>query len=342
MKKITWIEYAKFAATMLVVMQHSISQEWIRLAADSHLMEWRVLNFVFMLDTISLPIFFMSSGIVMLGRDRSLDEIARSIWKIVKTYVAWMLVYGAVDAISLFSENLATPKTVINAFLKNIIFGRYHTWFLLTLIALYAVTPFLRPFIEDRKKRRYFLFLSVLFTVLLPQFGSYSDRLNGTIQQFHMMFVVGYVMYFVLGYELQQLSMNRKKTLLAAGLFVLSAGAGYLLSLRAAGAVGTECQTVYAEFTPIGLLMNASAFALLKGCFERAGEWKTTKWVVYLQGFGLGIYLLHPLINTAIGSFEGLRVFGKAVLVWAISFGIVWMLSEIKKRIRTKSHRACA
>lgn len=44
MKKITWIEYAKLTATMLVVMQHSISQEWVRLAADSHLMEWRVLN----------------------------------------------------------------------------------------------------------------------------------------------------------------------------------------------------------------------------------------------------------------------------------------------------------
>lgn len=342
MKKITWIEYAKLTATMLVVMQHSISQEWVRLAADSHLMEWRVLNFVFMLDTISLPIFFMSSGIVMLGRDRSLNEITHSIWKIVKTYVTWMLVYGAVDAISLFSENLATPKTVINAFLKNIIFGRYHTWFLLTLIALYAVTPFLRPFIEDRKKRRYFLLLSVLFTVLLPQIGSYSERLNGTIQQFHMMVVVGYVMYFVLGYELQQVSMNWKKTILAAGVFVLSAGAGYLLSLKAAANVGTECQTVYAEFTLIGLMMNASAFALLKGCFEWAGEWKMTKWVIYLQGFGMGIYLLHPLINTWLGSFEGLRVLGKAVLVWMISFGIVWIIEGIKKMILSRSHQVCA
>ena len=67
-----------------------------------------------------------------------------------------------------------------------------------------------------------------------------------------------------------------------------------------------------------------------------------TKWVIYLQGFGMGIYLLHPLINTWLGSFEGLRVLGKAVLVWMISFGIIWIIEGIKKMILSRSHQVCA
>lgn len=123
-----------------------------------------------------------------------------------------MLVFGVRDGISLIQGGYGI-RTVLNALIKDIVFGEYHTWFIMTLIGLYLITPLLYEIVRNEKLMQYFLLLSILFTVILPFIGKLdnSGRLHTALETFNMRFVVGYVMYYVLGYYLSGITWSEHR-----------------------------------------------------------------------------------------------------------------------------------
>ena len=145
-----------------------------------------------------------------------------------------MLVYGIVSCVSLYQDNLASFRTCVNALVKSLIFSQYHTWFILTLLSLYLITPFLCQIVRDKESMHFFLILSVIFTLFLPCLNSFGflDRLTNTLNNFNMHFVYGYVLYYVAGYYLTTLPRKKIYNYIAIFFLLISFGSTYLYSMN--------------------------------------------------------------------------------------------------------------
>lgn len=148
----------------------------------------------------------------MLGKNRSIHDIfCKNIFTILKVYACWMLVYGAIEA-----TKAATWEIGVKELIKNVLFGRYHTWFIATLLGLYLITPFIDGFISDKALVRYFVVLSIVFTLIIP-FATgmiHDERAIKVVNDMNMNFVVGYVTYYVVGYYVGYLEITKKRELL--------------------------------------------------------------------------------------------------------------------------------
>ena len=257
--------------------------------------EWKVINAAFLLSRCAVPVFFMCSGM----------------------------------------EGSGSVRTIINAFLKDILFGQYHTWFIMTLIGLYLITPFLYEIVRREKYIKYFLALSILFTVVLPAIGSIEgfERLNAAFETVNMRFVTGWVMYYVLGYYLSRItwSYSRKKAAAIAGIvFFLSYLSAFYISSAVSAGSGEAVQTAYGEFAPLGLLVNTSLLMLFRILIS-SGEAK--KWAVVLGSCGGGIYLMHPLLLPVASCFSGISRAAGGVLVYLMALAICLVIGKISRAV---------
>ncbi|MBE5877614.1 MAG: hypothetical protein E7290_12100 [Lachnospiraceae bacterium] len=330
--KLFWINCIKIFATFLVVMQHSISHEWVRLL-DIGGSQWNIINFIFMLTRTGVPIFIMCSGMGMLSKERTVKSVyMNNIKNLVCLYIAWMLVFGIVDVCSMLSSPLATVRTVINALLKSILFGQYHTWFIIMLLALYAITPLLYEIAKRKNLLQYFLLLSILFTILLPYVRKVEalSRVNTVIQNANMNFVVGHTLYYMIGYYLSGCKLTKKRGLAACLMFILSAGAAFTLSNYQRSIVHSECQSVYAEFSVLGFMMNISIFMVFRFLIENVKPGKVIhSFVSVVVKCGIGIYLFHPLILFLVKNLHGSVSILGGIGIWALSVTVMVILYHL-------------
>ena len=350
-EKVYWIECIRVFSAFLVVMQHSLSGVWTTLPPETP--EWKIINFIFLFTRCAVPVFFMCSGWGMLIKERSIESIfKKNILGILKIYVLWMLAYGVRDSISLVREGLGSFRTIRNAFLKDIIFGQYHTWFIMTLIWLYLITPLLYEIVKKEKLLKYFLLLSILFSVILPLAGEINGlgRLHATFETINMRFVTGYVMYYVLGYRLLRITwplkhthtftwkgrsfftaytVSRKKAgVITALLLGSSSLAAYILSNMLSAKSGEAIQTVYGEFTPLGLIINASLLMIFKVLITSE---KRRKLIGILGSCGTGIYLMHPLLLPIASRFPGISRIAGGIIIYLIALAICLIIGKAGK-----------
>ena len=293
---ILWIDLIKVFSTFLIVLQHSISRSFMTLPLDS--LEWKVTNFIFMISRMGVPIFVMCSGIGMLARERSIKEIwQKSIFGLVKVYVGWMAVFGIWDVIRIWiNGEHATVRVMVNAFIKAILFGRYHTWFLWMLIGLYAITPFLYLIVQKREYLSYFLLLSVLFSLILPIISRFEQlsRLQEVIDSVHMQFVVGYSLYFLVGYYIYH-CMDDKWEKYVEIIFALTAVLACGLSIFVSGRTGAANQEAYDLFSPCGFLLACCLLISFKKYIGEKKESRLLNQAAKIQKYGIAVYLIHVM-----------------------------------------------
>lgn len=327
-KRLVWIDIIKVIAAFLIVLQHSLAMEWVDGLAPGDT-RWRIINLLFIIVKTGLPLFFMCSGATMLRRKHSIQEIfTSSIPRVIIPYVAWMVVYGIVDAIG-----ASSPRVAVNAVIKSVIFGHYHTWFIATLLGLYLITPFIQVFVQEKNLVLYFLILSVIFTVLLPYTQLLGDdRLTTVISDFNMHFVVGYVIYYLAGYYIVNYA-KAFKWYLCAGVYVICLAITQLLSAVKVGTIGQEVQNYYSTFSIMGFVLTISLFMTIMSLTgDMQGE-KLLKVTGIIGSIGIGIYLLHPMLLPVISGFHGYYRIPGALIIYVIAAGInlILRLTPLRK-----------
>ena len=84
--RLLWLDCLKSFSTLLIVIQHSVSYEWVHLLTENNVI-WKIINFVFMISKSGVPIFIMCSGIGMLQKERSIKDIfTKNVYGILKCY----------------------------------------------------------------------------------------------------------------------------------------------------------------------------------------------------------------------------------------------------------------
>lgn len=325
-QRMNWIDLLKIVSAFLVVLQHSISGIWTSISPSTT--EWKCMNFLFILSRSAVPLFFMCSGAGMLQKERNISDVLhKSVFKLVKLYVAWMIVYGFIASISLANEGLATFSTVRNAFMKELLFGEYFTWFMIALIGLYLITPFLSLIAQDNTRLRYFLLLSVLFTIVIPLTNHFSflDRLTDNLNNFHMHFVVGYVLYYVSGYYISRINWKKQYTVIIVIALLISYAMAFLVSNVFSVQGNRANQEIYGEFAPVGFLINITIFALFKAI---APYIKANVFLKRMVSYGIGIYLIHPLFLDLIVKYHGLYRIAGAIGIYFACVGICFCIGK--------------
>ncbi len=321
--RLVWIDKIKIVAAFLIVMQHCLANEWTERMAINDV-QWHIINLAFIISRMGVPLFFMCSGVTMFRRKHSIKEIFLvNLPNILVPYVFWMLIYGCIDAIGSSSLRVA-----INAVIKPVIFGKYHTWFIATLVGLYLVTPLLQEFVYKRHLLIYFLILSCVFTVFVPYASKLGDdRLVDTLSDFNMNLVAGYVMYYLIGYFIRNLRCYRRVFIISIALFITAYCTCHWLCVYTVDDLQHDIQNYYSAFSIIGIILAVSFFIMMMSSADKQYSEGVNNVIHEWAKLGIGIYFAHPLLIPLIENLHGvLRIVG-GFAVYIIVVIIIFVIS---------------
>lgn len=284
----------RILAAFSVVMLHSSAQFWYTL--DIHSTEWIIANSYDAVFRFGVPIFVMISGALFLAPDYELSIrrlYKHNILRMIIIYVVWSCVYGLADSAS-FGLQIGDIKAIIREMLS----GRYHLWFLPMIIGIYLLLPVLKSWIEHAGKRnvQYFLILFLVLQVCSETLRALTvtDELHGILDLTKIEMVCSYLGYFVLGYYLVHVGIEkklRKVTYIAViPAILLNVVLGNALAWRAGVAVGS----IYDSFGLFTFIVVVALFLFVTDkCAGVKPSGKSGALIREVSADTLGIYVMH-------------------------------------------------
>jgi surface polysaccharide O-acyltransferase-like enzyme len=326
--RIYWIDFMRAVAILSVVWLH-VSGQVINQFGNVSTLVWWVANIGQSLVRTSVPLFFMITGALYLGREDDWKTfLQKRAVKILIPLVVWAVMYQHNDIHPPYLE--ATLKLA-----KKVIEGNvyYHLWFFYSLIGLYLFIPILQIFIQHTTRSLLIYFLALWFVAasLFP----FLDQVTDVYPGINLTMMAGYTGYLVLGYLLAQWDgeMSTQRWIifgcLIFGLLMTSLGT-YFISVT-----GGANQYFYDYLSPNVILMSGAGFLLLKNLGARL---PANQIILQLSKASFGIYLVHVAVLTIFdGRLHFTALSGNPIymmpLVWvaalAASFVIVYVLQKI-------------
>lgn len=296
--RITYLDILRISAAFFIVMIHVAAENWSLLPIESF--SWNMVNLYDGTARFGVPIFVMISGALFLDKDYSYQKILKThVLKIAICYLLWSAIYAVVPYIR--HREMLNPAAVLTRMFN----GHSHLWFLIMLIGLYLIVPFLRRIAVKKDLAKIFVILSFLFAFFVPQLisvvGLFSKDASRLMSDFskvlNLHFVLGYSGYFMLGYLLSKATLKKgtKIVLIIAGI----CGAGITIG----GTLGLSLsmgkpQTMLYDYLSVNVLLTAVAvFIAAKELFARKPNSKVgMRRLAYLSKCSFGVYLIHPLL----------------------------------------------
>ena len=220
-----------------------------------------------------------------------------------------------------------------------------HMWYIYLLIGLYLYLPVFSAWVDkpsDRSKPLFLLAWGV--TLLLPYYYQFvSNYLWGTCSwnSFGMLYAfAGFNGYLLLGHYLKNLEWSLKKTLaigipmFAVGYAVTFLGFRHITALPEYTDEMLELFFTYCSLNVV--MMTIPVFMLAKKVKVNSERMK--KALANLTVCGFGIYMIHyfftgpsVVLMRAIDMPIGLQIPVAAILAFAVSWGLVWLIYRAGK-----------
>ena len=299
---------------------------------------WWIANFLGSVSRVSIPLFIMLSGFLIMGKNESFAKtLQRTYRRLIIPLLAWTVFYLLWNAGSPSFKGLATffPRLFSG--------GAFHLYFLFILAGLYCFAPFLRSFLtveQKVKKILLFFFLSIGFLFTL---GQYSFNKCGDTNAFTLW--IPYLGYFFGGYVLGNIktsnSLKKLSFLAFTGGFAITAIFSFIhLYLRRENLGSLQPESCispyfdnYLSFNVV-LMSFAVFFLLFHFNFGFAGNLTIKKIVHSLSRASFGIYSIHIFVIEVIERTLNLRIetlqiglLSYLFLKWFFVFGISYFLT---------------
>ncbi|MBR4858735.1 MAG: acyltransferase family protein [Clostridia bacterium] len=337
-RRILWIDELRIFSIFCMMVLHVAASCWNKVSVDTF--EWQVFNVYDGLVRFCVPVFVMISGSFFLDNSRELTVkklFRKNISRIAAAFFFWSFCYSLV----LYFISPNKDSYTFGVWFKEFICGRYHLWYLFAIFSLYLATPILRKITADKKTTEYFIILAVIFTSvikLLKAIKPIAPTVTEITNDMGMNIVVGYSGYFVLGYYLNSTELTVKIRRLiyifgAVGVLTTVIGTS-IWSLNK----GSATTVLYQNFMPNVWAESVAVFVAFKyGVSKINHSEKYIKVISKLSALSFGMYLFHDFVNIAFKEWgfttllynPVLSVFCNTVLVFVISFAVVWLLSKI-------------
>ena len=220
-----------------------------------------------------------------------------------------------------------------------------HMWYIYMLIGLYLYLPVFSAWVEKASERAKLMFLLAWgVTLLLPYYYQFvSNYLWGTCSwnSFGMLYAfAGFNGYLLLGHYLKNLEWSLKKTLaigipmFAVGYAVTFLGFRHITALPEYTDEMLELFFTYCSLNVV--MMTIPVFMLAKKVKVNSERMK--KALANLTVCGFGIYMIHyfftgpsVVLMRAINMPIGLQIPVAAILAFAVSWGLVWLIYRAGK-----------
>jgi surface polysaccharide O-acyltransferase-like enzyme len=330
---IHWVDLIRVVAIFLVVVIHTSGQLtniWGKIPES----EWIIGDIYGGIARISVPLFFMLSGYLLLPRTESLGSFYRKrIPKIIIPFVAWSILYIGVDCLR--NPGLCTPDYLMQYVLLRKTY--FHLWFLYSLLGIYIIMPLLRLMVRPGTEKLlwYVVGLWLLFQpvrTLMDQFLHFSLNFNSQL-------AVGFLPYFFLGYLLGQVRLGRGWLAAAWAMFVLGSAVtvvGTYIVTRNAG----QFNGYFYDYTTIGVIpASAGGFLLLRRLSDAPflSTERAHAFLRWVAGGTFGAYLIHVFFIYVLEGLGFSTLMGSGVwtipLVAAVTFTLAFLATRLLQKI---------
>ncbi len=208
-KRIFYLDFLKAFAIFLVAVGHVSSQTLLYAPID---INWLIANFYSVFAKISIPIFIMISGVLMLNRNYNFtDFVGKRFPRILIPFIFWGAIYVIFSFAFGFVEgkvpDYSSPLSILS-FIGFMFLGQAgyltHFWFVWMILSVYLITPIINKWIKNSSFNEIEYFLIIwLITCAFTTFK--LPYINIDLRYF-----AGPLGYFVLGYYLH----NKKSKIL--------------------------------------------------------------------------------------------------------------------------------
>ena len=334
-KKILYVEILRILAILFVLFNHTNTDGFTHftLCGIGSFAYWFWMFFSIFCK-FSVPVFFMISGMMLLGKDESLAEL----WK--KRIFKYAVILVLFSLFQYLWECLPAGRTVSvrEYFLRMYSDGVVEEyWFLYFYLAFLMMLPFLRKIAQNLKplEFNYLVALQIVFGGVIPV-AEYlifkgTVTLNALIIPAN---VLGYIVFYpLIGYYLgnRLKEVTAKSCLISAALTVVSIAVMMYMTdfrIRFTGNMKDGLETFYQTLLP---LVAVFIFLIVRKVFE----YKTVpdlaeKLIITAGGSVFGIYLIEKMTREALfGVFEFMDArINKFASVWIYVF-TVFIVSAI-------------
>ncbi len=330
--RLAWIDLIRAGGAFLVVLAHVVLYPNLRGTGPL----WAQ-SLYYTASRIAVPLFFMASGFLLLGKQETYGDFFRKrALRVFVPFVVWSLIYLAWNAD--VGPGPFTLGTVGDAFLRILRGPRAaHLWFFYVLISLYLFTPVLRVFTTNARLMDLAYFCGMWF-LLDPALNLLRHEF-GLEVGFEFLFITGYIGYYVLGHLLAKLPVTRAWVIGAA--VTLVAMLAFVFVTVYAGQQSPDYDQFYEGYLSLPVvLMTAAAFVVVRAAGPSLGG-RIAGWIRPLSGASLGIYLLHVLVLDLLDMAAAPRFGGQswgssiwmmpltAVSGFLVCWGVVWLLQRV-------------
>ncbi len=333
--RILYFDYLRVFSILAVIILHIAAQNWY--TVNYQTFEWKIFNLLDSMMRWAVPVFVMISGALFLEREIDIKKLyGKNILRLITAFIFWSVIYAVIKG--------GTKGEIV----ANAIIGHFHMWFIPMIIGVYILTPILKEIVKNKKIMIYFVFSMIAFEFVIPQLCWILNDIGGDkIQLLSVAFLkilnktnlsnfAGYTSYFVIGYWLNQMDLNKKHRHIIYALGIL--GMLFTMGMTYGMAVMEGAPTeMYYEYISLNVLLESiSVFIFVKYNAEKWG--KINKLVFFLSECSFGVYLIHVLvleqfkntlqINTL--SFNPLLSIPLLVaVIFIISLGMVMIIKKI-------------
>lgn len=297
-KRTAYLDLLRIIACIMVVGVH-VSALCLE-ELDVTGMNFKVMNGFDCFSILGVPLFVMISGSLLLSEkhtDNMKDLYLKKALRLLVLYFVYFLFYNTVSFMksgTAWSFENVKQDIVLDSLLGK---GIYHLWFLPMMISLYLITPFIKPFMQDKVKCAVFLGLYFVLAILLPTMLKfefpYKTIVGSLYERFPNVMFIGYIGYYILGHVLHE--------------FLPKLRMGTLAAVAVCGVVffGIEVYTcnLYSEKTgKLSIILNdtmaVNAFVASACIFVLCKHIKVkeNKLLTECAKLTFGIYLLHPFV----------------------------------------------
>lgn len=209
-ERIDYIDFLRVIALLMVVIIHVSAFFFFGATVGSK--TWMIAHFFDTLSRPAVPIFIMVSGLTQLLSDKALSLKSylgqRSIRVIVPLFF-WSIIY-------IVWSSIKNHEAInFNNFLLNFLSGNvyYHLYFLYIIFGLYLLTPLLKNFIAQAKKKD-FLYAIGLWILAISVFPL-MEKFWGIRIYYLLIPITGYIGYYLAGYFISTIPHVKKMFLFA-------------------------------------------------------------------------------------------------------------------------------
>lgn len=271
---------------------------------------------------ISVPIFLMISGALLLDRKFDLKKYLKRLLKFLILIIVWDIIYLIWEYLYLGITYNKLYNLVLNPY-------RAHLWFLYTILLLYAIQPILRV-IMSKSNKQVKIFLFSIWLIL-----SSLSMVNRTIAEVFTIF--SYIGFFCIGKYLYEYAKNKDLRkynilliLIMIACFTTSITLNYLSSMK----YNMFYNLYFAYRTPFIIFSSFAFYILIISNYRKNS---LNKGLMLLSDLSLGVYLIHGIflditikrfIYQNINALVGIPLF--TIIIFILSIISVFIIKKIK------------